>query len=163
MHEHWTETQAKSWGKSVKTMQDAHRRSRVGRRIDAGMIVFFYPMLVGFSVYAEAYGVGLLVNVGFWWFFYSQYRLNLAAERLWLEAANHGQRMLVETMERALWHSEQLDVCLAGLRKLDKDDGFRRSRDCFIAYVRSWFWWTAFKLAKRLRIFLEWWNCKERA
>jgi hypothetical protein len=127
------------------------------------MTAGFYPLIVGFGVYCEAYSVGLILNVGFWWFFYGQYRLNLAAERLWLEGANHGQRMLVETLHQSIWHSEQLDKCLVALGQLDKDDWFRRWRDRFIAYVRSLLWWLALKAVKCLRVFLEWWNCKERA
>lgn len=163
MHEIWTEDQAKSWGKSVALMQQRYKRSRTLRRMDAFLIAGFFPIIVGFGVYGGGNPLLITPNACFWWFFYRQYRINLAAERLWLEAANHGQRMLVETIDRALWHSEQLDVCLAAINAIDKSTWFTCQRDLLIACCRSWFWWLAFKVMKRVRIFLEWWNCKERS
>jgi hypothetical protein len=139
MHEFWTEIQAKSWGNSIDRMRDWHRRTRRLRcRVSAFLIAGFYPAIVGFSVYAGAYPTWpLFVIMCFWWHFYRQYRFHLASERLWLEAANHAQRMFVETLGQSIWHSEELDKCLTALSALNQND-----------------WWAA----KRVRIFLEWWK-----
>ncbi len=163
MHAYWTEAQAETWDKCVQIMQNEFRRSRCLRRINSGLIVLFYPLIVGIGVYGEANRVGVLINVCAWWFFYRQYRLNLATERLWSEGVHHGQRMLLETFELTLWHSQQLDRCLAALTELDKRGWFNRKCRLATAFVRLWFWMLAWKSVRCLRILLEWWNCKERA
>ena len=103
---------AQCWSECVASMRKQERTTRRFRVVN-GCLAVYYPLLATMQLMAAPdnwfYPV---VNMLIGWLMYRLYLSARKREQFWRIAVHHGQRMLVETPERAAWHSKALDILM---------------------------------------------------
>lgn len=103
------------WGHCIRV---ADRHLRINRRYRWVMaaLAMLYPWLAAGS-YLAGRPWQAVVNMVVGWFMYRMYRRSLKDEQQWRVLRHHLGRVLAETPERALWHTEQIGVMLEEIKK----------------------------------------------
>lgn len=101
---------------SLALMRKRQKWNRWARRLHLGMIGFYVLLL--FTHTLELRYWRMLLDVLLLFLFYGCWRSARQYERAWTEVLHHALRMQVETCERALWHSQQIDRVLDKLKTL---------------------------------------------
>lgn len=108
-------TLAKNLSVIIDQLNRCHRACRRTCRW-AGTFAVINLLIVLLDVlWLNYYAALLQVSIG--WFMYRRYLGSMKQERRWLACINHARRMWVETPEKGLWHSQQLDLEIEKLKR----------------------------------------------
>ena len=115
-NEIWTDETAKRWGSCVAIMRQHERKTRLMRRANGCLAVFYLTLALAQLLLSPAEWMAPTENVLIGWLMYRLHLSSCKREQFWRNAIHHGQRMLVETPERAAWHSKELDILMTFMR-----------------------------------------------
>lgn len=106
---------AQRWGECIRI---AERHLKVNRRFRwaSAFMAILYPLLATTNTLQGRLWPALF-NLLLCWFMYRMYRRCLKDEQQWKHVRHHLGRVLAETTERALWHTEQTEVLLEEIKK----------------------------------------------
>lgn len=106
---------AKSLAVVIDHLQGCHQACRRNSRWAGAFAVVNLLIVLLDVLWLNYYAALLQVSIG--WFMYRRYLRSREQERRWLTCINHARRMWVETPEKGLWHSQQLDLEIEKLKR----------------------------------------------